>query len=77
MQLYGEEYKSRGLSPVFLDRCSGITETKGGRIVARPAQSQGEQAPTCQGEEVRGEPVLHGAQPYSSCGIWDLNLGAH
>ena len=31
---------------------------------------------TCQGEEVRGQPALNGAQPYSSCGIWDLILGA-
>lgn len=55
---------------------------KGGGIVARPALSEEEQAPCptplwiCQGKEEREQPALHGAQAYSFCGIWDLDLGA-
>lgn len=77
----GENTKSLALPPVFIEGCSGITEMKGGGIVARPAPSQGEQAlcPTAlrtrQGEEVRDLPALHGHRPPPYV-IWDLDLGA-
>lgn len=75
VQLCGEEYKPLGLSPVFIDGCSGITATEGKGIMAKPSQSQ-DQAPSfCRHVKERkwgGGQLLTECSPtpHAACGIW-------